>query len=264
MQFLRDHDEGADLIQREHDAAQGINRCRSSVGRASLSFYIVRLVTNDPPTSPLPPRAVVAVFRAPTAEHFVSASEVLWDAGVRCFEYTLTTEGALDALVELRKVLPDAHVGVGTVRTVDHVRAASEAGAEFAVSQIFLPELAAAARQQRIPFIPGALTPTEVVTAWNAGVPAVKVSPIGPLGGVTLPEGVARPAAGRRDDADRWRHPGGRGTVSRRRRRCRRRQRCPPGRRPARRRSCRALCSRPTADVLGVEVRSAQPCPQPA
>ena len=141
-------------------------------------------MTRNPLPSPLPPRAVVAVFRAPTAEHFVSVSEVLWDAGVRCFEYTLTTEGALDAVVELHKVLPEALVGVGTVRTVDHLRAASEAGAEFAVSQIFLPELAAAAREQQIAFIPGALTPTEVVTAWNAGVPAVKVSPIGPLGGV--------------------------------------------------------------------------------
>jgi 2-dehydro-3-deoxyphosphogluconate aldolase / (4S)-4-hydroxy-2-oxoglutarate aldolase len=134
--------------------------------------------------SPLPPRAVVAVFRAPTAEHFVPASEALWDAGIRCFEYTLTTDGALDALVELRKLLPEALVGVGTVRTVDHIRAAREAGAQFSVSQVFLPELAAAAREQQIPFVPGALTPTEVVTAWNAGVPAVKVSPIGPLGGV--------------------------------------------------------------------------------
>jgi 2-dehydro-3-deoxyphosphogluconate aldolase/(4S)-4-hydroxy-2-oxoglutarate aldolase len=142
-------------------------------------------MTTNPLPSPLPPRAVVAVLRAPTGEHFVPASEVLWEAGIRCFEYTLTTEGALDALVELRKVLPEALVGVGTVRTVDHLRAASDAGAEFAVSQIFLPELAAEARNQQIPFIPGALTPTEVVTAWNAGVPAVKVSPIGPLGGVS-------------------------------------------------------------------------------
>jgi 2-dehydro-3-deoxyphosphogluconate aldolase / (4S)-4-hydroxy-2-oxoglutarate aldolase len=127
----------------------------------------------------------VAVFRAPTAEHFVPTSEVLWEAGIRCFEYTLTTEGAIDALVELRKVLPEALIGVGTVRTVDHIRLASDAGAQFAVSQIFLPELAVAAQEQQIPFIPGALTPTEVVTAWNAGVPAVKVSPIGPLGGVS-------------------------------------------------------------------------------
>ena len=142
-------------------------------------------MTTNPLPSPLPPRAVVAVFRAPTADHFVPASEVLWDAGIRCFEYTLTTEGALDALGECRKALPEALVGVGTVRTVDHIRAACDAGAEFSVSQIFLPELVDAAREQQIAFVPGALTPTEVVTAWNAGVPAVKVSPIGPLGGVS-------------------------------------------------------------------------------
>jgi 2-dehydro-3-deoxyphosphogluconate aldolase / (4S)-4-hydroxy-2-oxoglutarate aldolase len=135
--------------------------------------------------SPLPSRAVVAVFRAPTAEHFVAASKVLWDAGIRCFEYTLTTEGALDALVELRSALPEALVGVGTVRMVDHLRAAEQAGAAFSVSQIFLPELAEAARDLQLVFIPGALTPTEVVTAWDAGAPAVKVSPIGPLGGVS-------------------------------------------------------------------------------
>lgn len=126
----------------------------------------------------------MAILRAPTAEHFVPASKVLWGAGVRCFEYTLTTKGALDALVELRKVLPGAVIGVGTVRTLDHLRAARKAGAAFAVSQIILPELVPAAREHQIAFIPGALTPTEVVTAWNAGVPAVKVSPIGPLGGV--------------------------------------------------------------------------------
>jgi 2-dehydro-3-deoxyphosphogluconate aldolase / (4S)-4-hydroxy-2-oxoglutarate aldolase len=135
--------------------------------------------------SPLPPRAVVAVFRAPTAEHFVSSSKVLWDAGITCFEYTLTTEGAIDALVEARKVLPDAIIGVGTVRTIDQIKAAKEAGAAFAVSQIFLPELVAAAKEHQIPYVPGTLTPTEVITAWNSGVPAVKVSPIGPLGGVT-------------------------------------------------------------------------------
>ena len=138
-----------------------------------------------PPGTPLPPQAVVAIFRAPTADHFVAASEVLWAAGLRCFEYTLTTEGALDALVALRTRLPEALVGVGTVRTPEHIRAAGEAGAQFAVSQIFSPRARGRARSQQVPFIPGALTPTEVVTAWSAGVPAVKVSPIGPLGGVS-------------------------------------------------------------------------------
>ncbi len=142
-------------------------------------------VAPERPPLPLPPRALVAVLRAPTAEHFVSSSQVLWDAGITCFEYTLTTEGALDALVEARRTLPDAVLGVGTVRTTEHVKAATEAGAAFAVSQFFLPELVAAAMDNQIPYVPGTLTPTEVIRAWNTGVPAVKVSPIGPLGGVS-------------------------------------------------------------------------------
>ena len=140
--------------------------------------------TGRPPL-PLPPRAVVAVLRAPTAKHFLAACEVLRNAGINCFEFTLTTEGAVEALVETRAALPDAIVGLGTVRTPQHLEAAAQVGAAFAVSQVFLPELVAAASTHQIPYVPGTLTPTEVVSAWNTGVPAVKVSPIGPLGGVT-------------------------------------------------------------------------------
>jgi 2-dehydro-3-deoxyphosphogluconate aldolase/(4S)-4-hydroxy-2-oxoglutarate aldolase len=136
------------------------------------------------PPLPLPPRAVVAVLRAPTAKHFVAACEVLREAGITCFEYTLTTEGALEALVETRAALPDAVVGLGTVRTPQQLATAAEIGAAFAVSQVFLPELVDAAHAHRIPYVPGTLTPTEVVSAWNSGVPVVKVSPIGPVGGV--------------------------------------------------------------------------------
>jgi 2-dehydro-3-deoxyphosphogluconate aldolase / (4S)-4-hydroxy-2-oxoglutarate aldolase len=124
------------------------------------------------------------VLRAPTAKYFLAACEVLRDEGVTCFEFTLTTEGALEALVETRAALPGAVVGFGTVRTTQHLEAAARVGAAFAVSQVFLPELVAAANAHRIPYVPGTLTPTEVVSAWNTGVPAVKVSPIGPVGGV--------------------------------------------------------------------------------
>ena len=137
------------------------------------------------PPLPLPPRAVVAVLRAPTAKNFVAACEVLRGAGITCFEFTLTTDGALEALVETRAALPDAVVGLGTVRTAEHLEAAAQVGAAFAVSQVFFPELVAAANARQIPYVPGTLTPTEVVSAWNTGVPAVKVSPIGPVGGVT-------------------------------------------------------------------------------
>jgi 2-dehydro-3-deoxyphosphogluconate aldolase / (4S)-4-hydroxy-2-oxoglutarate aldolase len=126
----------------------------------------------------------VAIFRAPNAQHFEGASQVLRDAGVTCQEYTLTTDGALDAFVRTRRTLEDLVLGVGSERTVDDLRRAADAGADFAVSQIFQPELVDAAAELGLCYIPGALTPTEVISAWNRGVPAVKVSPIGPLGGL--------------------------------------------------------------------------------
>jgi 2-dehydro-3-deoxyphosphogluconate aldolase/(4S)-4-hydroxy-2-oxoglutarate aldolase len=139
----------------------------------------------SPPSLPIPERAAVVVMRAPTAEFFGPVTNLLWDAGLRCFEYTLTTSGALDALAEARAALPDAVLGVGTVRSPRDLEAADAAGAHFAVSQIFRPELVETAQERRLPFVPGALTPTEVANAWASGVPAVKVSPIGPLGGVS-------------------------------------------------------------------------------
>jgi 2-dehydro-3-deoxyphosphogluconate aldolase/(4S)-4-hydroxy-2-oxoglutarate aldolase len=133
----------------------------------------------------LPARPVIAVLRAPTADRFVEATAILYDAGITCVEYTMTTRGALDALTSARAKLPDdARLGVGTIRTVQHVEDAAAVGADFLVNQAYRPELVAAGRRVGLPFIPGALTPTEIVVAWESGVPAVKVSPIGPLGGL--------------------------------------------------------------------------------
>lgn len=131
------------------------------------------------------PGTVVAILRAPTAQHFLAASAVLWNAGIRCLEFTLTSDGALEAVSAVREQQPEAIIGVGTVRTPDHLTAAREVGADFAVSPVFLPRLVDHARGLGLPFVPGALSPTEIVTAWESGVPLVKVSPIGPLGGVS-------------------------------------------------------------------------------
>ena len=130
-------------------------------------------------------RRVVGILRAVDSDRFVSASQVLYGAGITCLEFTLTTRGALDALRDARKALPgDALLGVGTVRTLQHIDDSIEAGADFLVNQTFKPELVDAAQGRGVPFVPGALTPIEVVRAWEHGVPAVKVSPIGPVGGV--------------------------------------------------------------------------------
>jgi 2-dehydro-3-deoxyphosphogluconate aldolase/(4S)-4-hydroxy-2-oxoglutarate aldolase len=151
----------------------------------------------------------VAILRAPDADRFVAVSRALYDAGWRAIEVTLTTAGALGAIADVRAELPDdALVGAGTVMTPADVQAVHAAGAEFAVSPVLDPPSVAAAERLGLPFIPGSLTPTEIVSAWRAGCPAVKVSPVVSVGGPAylaqvgaflpgiplLPTGGVRPA----------------------------------------------------------------------
>jgi 2-dehydro-3-deoxyphosphogluconate aldolase/(4S)-4-hydroxy-2-oxoglutarate aldolase len=142
----------------------------------------------------LAPNPLIAILRAPDAAAFVPATEKLYQAGFRCVEFTLTTSGVIDALKEVIASMPDdLVVGIGTVRTADHVRDAIDAGAAFLVSQVFRQPLVDAATARDVPFFPGALTPTEILNAWESGVPAVKVSPIGPVGGLDYFDNVRGP-----------------------------------------------------------------------
>jgi 2-dehydro-3-deoxyphosphogluconate aldolase / (4S)-4-hydroxy-2-oxoglutarate aldolase len=142
----------------------------------------------------LAPLPVIGILRADTADGFLPASEVLYASGFRCLEFTMTTQDALNAVEAVRATLPDdLVVGVGTVRTEQHVKEAVDAGAHFLVSQVYRPHLVEAARGIDVPFIPGALTPTEILDAWEGGVPAVKISPIGPVGGVDYLQQVRAP-----------------------------------------------------------------------
>lgn len=142
----------------------------------------------------LSPRPLIAILRSTDASRFARASELLYEAGFRCVEFTLTTTGTFEALEDVRRTLPDDLIlGIGTVRTLDHVHQAVDTGADFLVSQVYRPHLVEAAREHGLPFLPGALTPTEILNVWEAGVPAVKVSPIGPVGGLEYFDQVRGP-----------------------------------------------------------------------
>ena len=142
----------------------------------------------------LAPNPLIAILRAPDANAFGPVTETLYKAGFRCVEFTLTTSGAIDAMKEVLASMPDdLIVGIGTVRTQDQVEQAIDAGAAFLVSQVFRPSLVDAAAARGVPFFPGALTPTEILDAWESGVPAVKVSPIGPVGGLAYFDNLRGP-----------------------------------------------------------------------
>lgn len=125
---------------------------------------------------------VVAVLRAPEAARYAPVVAALSDAGVRCIELTLTTPGTIEALPELVEAVPDAEIGVGTVLDDDNALAAIEAGARFLVTPGLRPEVTAVAASARVPIYPGALTPTEVLTAWELGAAAVKIFPAATVG----------------------------------------------------------------------------------
>jgi 2-dehydro-3-deoxyphosphogluconate aldolase / (4S)-4-hydroxy-2-oxoglutarate aldolase len=97
------------------------------------------------------------------------------------FEITLDSQDALETIAALRDDA-DLVVLAGTVRTSDDVRAAVEAGAQGCVSPTLAPEVVEACREAGLPAIPGAMTPTEIETAWRLGAEMVKVFPAARLG----------------------------------------------------------------------------------
>jgi 2-dehydro-3-deoxyphosphogluconate aldolase/(4S)-4-hydroxy-2-oxoglutarate aldolase len=120
---------------------------------------------------------VVAVIRSASIDAALAVSHALVRGGVTGIEITFSTPGAPEAIARARRELPDALVGAGTVLDEPSLRAACDAGASFLVSPHTDETLIAAARARGVPFLPGALTPTEIVRAWQLGAACVKVFP---------------------------------------------------------------------------------------
>ncbi len=120
---------------------------------------------------------VVAVIRAASSDAALAVSRALVRGGVTGIEITFSTPGAADAIARARAELPDALVGAGTVLDAASLAAACDAGASFLVSPHTDEALLAAARERGVPFLPGALTPTEILRAWQLGATCVKVFP---------------------------------------------------------------------------------------
>ena len=121
---------------------------------------------------------VVAVIRAKGVDHAAEICRALLAGGLRALELTYTTPDCCEAIARMVDEMGDsAVIGVGTVRSVAQLEQAHAAGARFAVSPHYEPDLLAAALDLGIPMMPGGLTPTEIVQAWTAGAAAVKIFP---------------------------------------------------------------------------------------
>lgn len=128
-------------------------------------------------------RGLVAILRTPTNTGIVEAALAIHEAGISLFEITLTIPDALNVIRAVRRALPsDVIVGAGTVLDEATARLAIDAGAEILVSPTFDPEVVRTARRFGKISIPGAFTPTEILTAWDCGADIVKVFPAEVLG----------------------------------------------------------------------------------
>lgn len=122
-------------------------------------------------------RPVLPVLVIEDVSLALDLARALHAGGVRVLEVTLRTPRALDALAAVRKELPDLLVGAGTLIHTEQFLEAREAGAHFAVSPGCTERLAAAAEDSGLPYLPGVMTPSEVLLALEYGYRSLKLFP---------------------------------------------------------------------------------------
>lgn len=150
-------------------------------------------------TQPLKPRdlaaygPVIPVIVIDRVDDAVPLAEALVAGGVRVLEVTLRTAAGLPAMAAIARAVPEAIVGAGTVRNVADLRAARDAGAQFAVSPGFVPEVGQASRDLGLPLLPGVATASEVMAAQMQGFDFLKLFPAVPVGGLALLKALAGP-----------------------------------------------------------------------
>jgi 2-dehydro-3-deoxyphosphogluconate aldolase/(4S)-4-hydroxy-2-oxoglutarate aldolase len=130
-----------------------------------------------PPIARLGELGMLAVLRGNEPLQVVEAASVLIEAGIDVLEITFTVPDCLSVLAEVKRRHPNATAGVGTVTTAEQVSAAVEAGSDFLVSPGAPPRLLSALAGCSAAFLPGVLTPTEVMAALDVGAVGVKLFP---------------------------------------------------------------------------------------
>jgi 2-dehydro-3-deoxyphosphogluconate aldolase / (4S)-4-hydroxy-2-oxoglutarate aldolase len=136
---------------------------------------------------------LVPVLRAESEEQALGIAAAIADGGVTVLEITMTVPGAIRVMARLTKDRPDILVGAGTVLDPETARMCMLEGAQFVVSPALNLKTIEMCHRYSIPVLPGALTPTEVVTAWQAGADVIKVFPASALGGAKYLKSLKAP-----------------------------------------------------------------------
>lgn len=136
---------------------------------------------------------VVPVVVLQDAAHAVPLAQALLAGGIDVIEITLRTPCALEAIAAVAREVPDMQVGAGTLLGADDVRRAQDAGARFGLSPGHSPALLHAVAEAGLPFVPGVMTPGEVMAAREAGYRLMKLFPATVAGGLDMLKALASP-----------------------------------------------------------------------
>jgi 2-dehydro-3-deoxyphosphogluconate aldolase / (4S)-4-hydroxy-2-oxoglutarate aldolase len=128
---------------------------------------------------------IVPVIRASSPAEARFAAEAIWHGGISIAEITMTVPGAIEVIGELARTTPEVLVGAGTVLNPEAAKKCLDAGAKFLVTPGLNFKTIELAVKENVPIMAGALTPTEVINAWEAGADFVKVFPCSQVGGAS-------------------------------------------------------------------------------
>ena len=136
---------------------------------------------------------LIPVLRAKNSTQAHAVVKAMLAGGVTVVEVTMTVPGAVDLLRELKIEFPELLLGSGTVTTAAEAESTIAAGAEFVVSPSLHADVIAATKGAKKVSVPGALTPTEVITAHRAGADYVKIFPCSAMGGASYLKALLAP-----------------------------------------------------------------------
>jgi 2-dehydro-3-deoxyphosphogluconate aldolase/(4S)-4-hydroxy-2-oxoglutarate aldolase len=136
---------------------------------------------------------LVPVLRAESEQQALALADAIAKGGVTTMEVTMTVPGAIGVMRKLAEARPDLLIGAGTVLDAETARMCILEGAQYVVSPALNTKTIEMCHRYGIAVLPGALTPTEVVTAWQAGADVVKIFPASALGGAKYLKGLKAP-----------------------------------------------------------------------
>ncbi|KAM7262565.1 hypothetical protein ACFE04_000248 [Oxalis oulophora] len=157
--------------------------CSSSSSSCSIDKTLSKIQTSG----------VIACLRAKSAEQAMEAASAALNGGISVLEIVVSTPGVFEVLPALVKSHPAAVLGVGTVLNLKDAKSAIKAGARFLMSPATVKEIMDDVISGEVLYIPGAMTPTEIMSAHNLGAKIIKVYPVSALGGIRYISAIKKP-----------------------------------------------------------------------